>query len=131
MHKPIETAREVCYKKVLMTDDEYNEYKNICAAYDTPTRKGETLFIDSFESNESGRIVYIKALGERQSSFEVIFFLFSLMQNQWLRAMMSEVNIELKKVRAKNKILDNKIKEVDRFINVLEKKVPVKVEKVK
>ena len=112
-----------------MTSDEYNEYKNICAAYDTPTRKGETLFIDSFEVNDDGRIIYIKALGERQSSFEVIFFLFGLMQNQWLRAMIGEVNIELKKIRAKNKILDNKIKEVDRFINILEKKIPIKVEK--
>ena len=126
---PLETIREVCYSKVLMTDDEHIEYKNICRAYDLPSRKGESLFTDLFEVNEAGRIIYIKSLGKRQSSFEVVFFLLSLMQNQWLRAAMQEINIELKMIRAKNKILDNKIKEVDKRLQILDQKVPVKMDK--
>jgi len=129
--RAIETEREVCYKKVLMTDVEHCEYLDICKAYDLPNRKGESLFIDTFEVNGAGRIIYVKALGKRQSSFEVIFFLFGLMQNQWLRAVMKETNIELKKIRVKSKVLDNKIKEVDKYLNILKQKVPVKVEKVK
>jgi len=125
----IETEREVCYKKVLMTDDEYKEYKAICKAYDVPNRKGESLFVDLFEVDGSGRIIYIKSLSNRQSSFEVIFFLLGLMQNQWLRTMMKETNNELKKIRVKNKILDNKIREVDRMIQILNQKIPTKINK--
>lgn len=123
---PIETIREVCYKKIAMTDFEYDEYKSICKAYDKPFRKGESLFVDLFETNGEGRIIYIKSLGNRQSSFEVIFFLLSLMQNQWLRAMTKEVGIELKKVRAKNKILDNKIKELDNKLKIINNEIPNK-----
>ena len=109
-----------------MTEDEYTEYKNICRAYDLPHRKGESLFADLFEVNDEGRIIYIKSLSNRQSSFEVVFFVLSLMQNQWLRAAMNEVNFELKKIRAKNKILDSKLEEVDKRLQILDKKVPVK-----
>jgi hypothetical protein len=120
--KPIEQPREICNKKVSMTEYEYEEYKQLCRSYDTPYRKGETLFLDLFETNDNGRVIYIKSLGNRQSSLEIILFLLSLMQNQWLRAITGEVNNELKKIRAKNKILDNKIKEVDEQLKILKDK---------
>jgi len=126
MPKPLtETPREVCYKKILMTDGEHEEYLSICKAYDAPARKGESLFVDMFEVDDDGRLLYIKALGKRQSSFEVIFFLFGLMQNQWLRVVMRETNNELKKIRVKSKILDNKIKEVDKRLQLIDNKIPI------
>ncbi len=50
-------ARIISYKKVDMTEDEYNEYLRICKSYDTPFFKGEELFKGLFEANDDGTIV--------------------------------------------------------------------------
>jgi len=105
------------YKKVEMTNDEYAEYQRICRSYDRQNFKGEDLFKDLFETNEDGMIVYIKSLSNRQFSFEVIFFVMNLMQNQWLRKAADTVNEFIKegnqKINAKIAELDKKIEEID------------------
>jgi len=109
----IETSKIISYKKVKITEDEYNEYQKICRSYDRPNFKGEELFKDSFEVDDDGRIIYIKALGNKQSSFEVLFFIMNLMQNQWLRYIVSNAEKEMKKFRERSMIMDRKIKLLD------------------
>ncbi len=118
----VEIIKPISYKKVRLTEDEFNEYQKICRSYDRPNFQGEELFKDAFEVNDEGRIIYIKALGERQSSFEVIFFLMNLMQNQWLRVIVSRANEEIKKVSDKSKLLDSKLKLLDEKLRLLDKK---------
>lgn len=125
----LEVPRVVCYKKILMTGGEYDEFKKICDSYTTPLRKGEILFKDTFEVNSDGRIVYLKALGAKETSFEIVMFLMALMQNQWLRMAMREVNIEIKKIKVKGKELDDKIAEIDQRIAILDNRIPVKIKK--
>ena len=106
-------------KKVNMTTEEYNEYIQICRSYDRPSFKGEELFKNLFETNDDGMIVYIKSLGNKQISLEVLFFITNLMQNQWLRAMASRANETFRACREK---FDEKIAELDLKIAELDKK---------
>lgn len=105
------TFRVIDNKKVDMTDDEYNEYIKICRAYDKPFCKGEELFRGLFETNDDGMIIYIKSLGNRQFTFEVIFFIMNLMQNQWLRAMAVKVNNKLAEIEQRMAAIEKKSKQ--------------------
>jgi hypothetical protein len=87
-------------KKVEMTDDEWTMYQKIVKSYTTMMNKGEDLFIDLFESNDEGIIMFLKPPSKRQTSLEVFLFLMALMQHQHLRMMhkqVDEVVAELKK----------------------------------
>ena len=78
-------------KKVEMTEDEWFMYQKIVQSYTTMTNRGEDLFIDLFETDDNGVIMYLKPPSKRQTSFEVFLFLMSLMQHQHLRLMHKEV----------------------------------------
>jgi len=119
----VEVNRVISYKKVKMTEDEFGEYQKICFSYDRPNFKGEELFKDVFEVDDDGRIIYIKALGEKQSSFEVLFFLMNLMQNQWLRATIGLMHEEINKVVEKRKALDTLIIKMDKKLALLDAKL--------
>ncbi|MFZ4795879.1 MAG: hypothetical protein ACOYMA_00200 [Bacteroidia bacterium] len=110
--------RVIDNKKVDMTNEEYNDYIRICKSYDRPHFKGEELFKDLFETNETGKIIYIKSLNNRQFTFEVIFFIMNLMQNQWLRVM-TETVADFMKVSSKR--IDEKILELDKIIEMNKK----------
>lgn len=79
-------------KKVEMTNDEWLMYQNIVKSYTTLTNKGEDLFIDLFESDEQGIIVFLRPPSKRQTSFEVFLFLMALMQHQHLRLMHKQID---------------------------------------
>ena len=105
-------------KKIEMTDSEFAEYEKICKASDLPHFKGEELFRDKFVTDDNGKIVYLKALGNKYINFEVVFFLMNLMQNQHLRAMYDEIDILNKKVCDKLKVLEEKEKVLDEKIKM-------------
>jgi|SRR5579885_738923 hypothetical protein len=86
------SIRVVDNKKVEMTEDEWSMYQKIVRSYTTPTNKGEDLFIDLFETNDEGTILFLKPPSKRQTSFEVFLFLMSLMQHQHLRLMYKRVD---------------------------------------
>ena len=103
------SMRIVDNKKVHMSDDEYQMYKDICASYDNPpTQKGTDLFCDLFETDDDGVIIFLKPPSKRQTSFEIFLFLMSVMQNQHLRLMrkqvddlVAQVNIRMGEVEGK------------------------------
>ena len=72
--------RVVDNKKVEMTDDEYEMYNKIVKSYTDITGKGEDLFIDLFESNDDGVIIFLKPPSKRRTSLEVFLFLMAVMQ---------------------------------------------------
>lgn len=90
-------------KKLDMTDDEFLMYQKIVKSYTTQNNKGEDLFIDLFETNNDGIIVFLKPPSRRQTSFEVFLFLMSLFQHQHLRLMHSQVDDLCTQVREKLK----------------------------
>jgi len=88
-------------KKVEMTEDEWNMYQKIVKSYTTATNKGEDLFIDLFETDTNGIIVFLKPPSKFRTSFEVFLFLMSLMQHQHLRLMHQQVDDMCRQIKEK------------------------------
>jgi len=86
------SIRIIDNKKVDLTEDEWSMYQNIVKSYTTVTNKGEDLFIDLFETNDDGIIIFLKPPSKRQTSFQVFMFLMALMQHQHLRFMHQQVD---------------------------------------
>ena len=91
-------------KQIDLTNDEWNMYQAIVASYTTPTNKGEELFMDLFEVDDHGIIVFLKPPSKRQTSFEVFLFMMSVFQHQHLRLMHQQVNDLCAKVKEKFEI---------------------------
>lgn len=91
--------RVVNNKKLDLTDDEYTMYQNIVKSYTTPTNKGEDLFIDLFETDQDGIIIFLRPPSKFRTSFEVFLFLMSIMQHQHLRIMRAQVDSLMAEVR--------------------------------
>jgi len=88
-------------KKVEMTEDEWDMYQKIVQSYTTATNKGEDLFIDLFETDNDGVIIFLKPPSKFRTSFEVFLFLMSLMQHQHLRLMHRQVDEACREIREK------------------------------
>ena len=95
-----------------MNEVEWEMYNKIVKSYTTPTNKGEDLFIDLFETDENGIIIYLQPPSKRQTSLEVFLFLMTLFQQQQLRLMQDQVNDIC--TQMKDKLLE--IKEVNGII---------------
>ena len=102
--------RVVDSKKLEMTDDEYVMYLNICKSYTTATNLGEQLFMDLFETDDNGIIMFLKPPSKRQTSFEVFLFLMSLQTHQHLRSMHVQVDDICNQMKNKIKEVDEKLK---------------------
>lgn len=89
-------------KKVDVTEDEWNMYQKIVQSYTTPTNKGEDLFIDLFETDDNGVIIFLKPPSKFRTSFEVFLFLMSLMQHQHLRLMRQQVDAAIAELKRNN-----------------------------
>jgi hypothetical protein len=90
-------------KKVDMTQDEWSMYQKIVKSYTTMTNRGEDLFIDLFETDDQGIIIFLKPPSKRQTSFEIFLFLMSLMQHQHLRQMHNQIDELCAQVKEKLK----------------------------
>jgi hypothetical protein len=86
-------------KKVEMSADEHQLYLRIVQSYTNLTNKGEDLFIDLFETDDNGIIVFLKPPSKRQTSFEVFLFLMALMQHQHMRIMRRQVDEALAELK--------------------------------
>jgi hypothetical protein len=91
--------RVVDNKKLEMTDDEWDMYQKICKSYTDVTGKGEDLFMDLFETNDEGIIIFLKPPAKRRTSLEVFLFLMSLMQHQHLRLMYQQIDDAIKEIK--------------------------------
>lgn len=104
------SIRIVDCKKLDMTDDEYAIFEKIVKSYTTmPTMNGRDLFIDLFESDDKGIIMFLKPPSKRQTTFEVFLFLISLQQHQHLRLMHEEVADIASQMKAKILEIDEKL----------------------
>jgi hypothetical protein len=95
--------RVVDNKKVEMTDDEYEMYNKIVKSYTDITGKGEDLFMDLFEANDDGIIIFLKPPSKRRTSLEVFLFLMALMQHQHLRLMHEQIDEAVAVLKKNNK----------------------------
>lgn len=106
------SMRIIDCKKIDMTDSEWDMYTKIVKSYTTSTNKGEDLFMDLFESNDDGIIIFLKPPSKRQTSLEVFLFLMSLMSHQHLRLMHNEVSDVVSQMKEKMREIDEKLKKL-------------------
>lgn len=97
------SIRVVNNRKLEMTDDEWDMYQKIVQSYTDMTGKGEDLFIDLFEANDDGIIVFLKPPSKRRTSLEVFLFLMALMQHQHLRLMHIQIDEAVAEIKKNNK----------------------------
>ncbi len=90
-------------KRVDLTYDEIQLFNKIVASYTSLTNKGEDLFIDLFETDENGIIIFLKPPSKRKTSFEVFLFLMAVMQQQHIRLMYKQLEELSAEVREKIK----------------------------
>lgn len=93
--------RVVDNKKLDMTDDEWTMYQQIVKSYTTLSNKGEDLFMELFETDEEGVIVFLRPPSKRQTSLQVFLFLMALMQHQHLRFMQRQVSEAIAEMKKK------------------------------
>ena len=99
-------------KRIDLTDEEWNLYENICKSYDVEARGvlGKELFIDLFETDENGIIVFLKP-PKNLTSMEVYMFLVSTMIHQHLGVSCKFIDQKIgelnKHVERAEKILDD------------------------
>lgn len=96
------SLRVIDNKKIEMTEDEWRMYLDIIQAYTkAPYQKGEDFFIDLFETDDDGVIIFLKPPSQRQISLEIFLFMMSIMQHQHLRLMHKQVDELCKKFEEK------------------------------
>lgn len=89
-------------KRVDLTEDEWTQYQKIITAYTiVPYQKGEDFFIDLFEVDESGVIIFLKPPSQRKVSLEIFLFVMSLMVQQHLRKSTEHFNELCKRLEDK------------------------------
>jgi hypothetical protein len=106
--------RIINHKRIELTDSEYKLYQEICRSYDTPKFKGEDLFKDLFETDQSGLIIFLRPPTKAYTSMEVYMFLVNVMVHQHLGQACDHVELVLKDARAT-------ITEAKELINELKK----------
>lgn len=106
------TLRIIDNKKIDMTEDEWSMYQKIVKSYTSLTNKGEDLFIDLFETDDNGIIMFLKPPSKRQTSFEVFLFLMSIFQHQHLRLMHNQVDDICIQMKQKIVEIDTKLKDM-------------------
>ena len=79
--------RVIDNKKLLLTNDEYLIYDNMCKSY----TQGKDLFKDLFETDDDGIIVFLRP-PSKMFSMETMMFLQNVMLHQHIRKMYDEHN---------------------------------------
>jgi hypothetical protein len=99
------SIRVVNNRKLEMTEDEWEMYQKIVQSYTDVTGKGEDLFMDLFEANDDGVIIFLKPPSKRRTSLEVFLFLMALMQHQHLRLMHIQIDEAVAEIKKNNKVI--------------------------
>ncbi len=97
-------------KKIDLTDDEIQLYRNICQSYTAPGQRGEDLFYDLFETDDEGIIIFLKPPSQRQTSFEIFMFLMAVQNQQHIRNMYKILDESVLEIK-------NKLLEIDQKLN--------------
>jgi len=76
--------RAIDYKKVDLTDQEFDFYNQLIKTYMIGDNDGKAYFSDLFEADDNGIITLIKPI--KSIPWSILFFIQNLMINQHLRS---------------------------------------------
>lgn len=94
--------------KIDMTNEEYQDYQDICKSYDRANFKGEDLFRGLFHTDNKGMIIKIGIPSGQQTSMEVFLFCCALYEQQKMRLWEGRINGALKRVEERLNDLEKK-----------------------
>jgi len=97
------SKRIVDSKVIDMTDSEWQLYQKICLSYTKPNFKGDDLFRGLFHTDEETGFILFLIPPTTFTSFEIYFFLSSLMMQQHLRQMHAQIDDMVTQVKDKLK----------------------------
>lgn len=109
------TIRVIDYKKINLTDSEWELYQAICKSYDLQNFQGKSLFSNLFETDSDGLITFLRP-PVNYSSMEVYLFLASVFLQQHVRAMYGIVATEMNRVKEKEATLDALIEKANKLL---------------
>lgn len=99
-------------KKLEMTKDEAEMFHRICKSYDDVSFRGSDLFVDLFESDDNGIIVFLRPPNKRATTLEAYLFLVSLMVQQHLRIIHNDAADMANQIKIKMRELDDTISKI-------------------
>lgn len=106
--------RKINKQLVSMTTDEWDMFNKICRSYDKQAYKGEQMFINLFEVNSDGIIIFLKAPTNNYTSLEAVMFVSNLYEHQHMRILYKRVDEAIESLKHKEKELDAKLKRLDK-----------------
>lgn len=104
-------------KKIELTESEFALYQKISKSYDRPNFKGEDLFKGLFETDKTGKIIFLIPPTGKYSSMEVYMFLMNVMVHQQLGDACRQVELlvdDAKKVIDESREILAKLKSVEK-----------------
>lgn len=105
--------RVIDSKKIDITNDEWDLYEKICASYTNLTNNGRDLFIDLFETDDNGMIVFLKPPSSRQTSLEVYLYLTTIFIHQQLRHANKTVDDMVLQIKTKLNDFEERLKKIE------------------
>lgn len=118
-------------KKIDITNDEFKAYNELCKSYDRPNFEGKSLFIDLFETDENGMIIFLKPPGKKYISLEVITFLQNIMVHQHLRKIYDDLDAAVKSIKEENLEMSNEVSKVSKEVIGIRKDIDKLIKNVK
>lgn len=85
-------------KRIELTKEEFETYEQLCKTYSRDHFNGKDLFINLFETDNEGLIIFLKP-PSTQFSMEIIVFLQNIMVHQHLRKIYREHEAAVKEVK--------------------------------
>lgn len=95
-------------KRIDLTQEEFDLYEKLCKTYSRDHFDGKDLFIDLFETDKDGIIVFLRP-PTSTFSMEIVMFLQNIMTHQHLRKIYKEFDTELNELKKLKEILINLI----------------------
>ena len=98
-------------KRIDLTQEEFNLYEQLCKTYSRDHFDGKDLFIDLFETDETGMIIFLKPPSST-FSMEIVIFLQNIMTHQHLRKIYKEHDMALAELEKSKNELKNLLNEL-------------------
>ncbi len=85
-------------RRIDLTQEEFDLYEKLCKTYSRDHFDGKDLFIDLFETDKDGLIIFLRP-PSATFSMEIIIFLQNIMTHQHLRKIYKEHDQAVKEVK--------------------------------
>lgn len=91
--------RLINHKRIDLTQEEFDLYEKLCKTYSRDNFDGKDLFVDLFETDNDGMIIFLRPPSST-FSMEIVIFLQNIMTHQHLRKIYKEFDDSMQEIRS-------------------------------